>query len=154
MAAMTSKMLSVVTLLILVFIGLSNAIYLATMTKDGEIPLCTVDGLDGCGAVYTSPYSLLFGIPLSYLGVLYFAGMFAISLLLFFIPFHFFMRLSLLGAFFGIILSLYFVYVQVFIINALCAYCLFSAALTILIGGVVYAIQPPFFRVETLTQRH
>jgi uncharacterized membrane protein len=138
------------TLLILTFLGLSNAIYLGTMTHDGEIPVCSIGALNGCGAVYTSPYSLLFGIPLSYLGVAFFSGMFIITLLLLVLPLRPLFRLAFLGSLIGFLFSLYSFYLQVFVIDAFCIYCLFSDVVTILILGVVGALQPPLQKIKPI----
>lgn len=129
--------------LLLIFVGLTNALYLATVTASGETPICSIGVLNGCGVVFTSSYSLFFGIPLSLWGVVYFGGMFALMLLYGVVRYVFLARLLFLGGLVGALFSLYFEALQIFVIHALCAYCLLSAVVTIITFGVIYAFQPP-----------
>jgi uncharacterized membrane protein len=47
--------------------------------------LCPV--IDGCNAVVNSPYSRVFGVPMSYFGFMYYLYMFALAARLAFEPF-------------------------------------------------------------------
>jgi uncharacterized membrane protein len=90
--------------------------------------------LDGCNAVVNSPYSRVFGVPMSYFGFIYFLYMFALAVRLVFEPFAQSLRLrAILYAAMGAISSMYFIYLQLRFIRELCSYCLISAVVSVLL---------------------
>src|SRR5262249_53507228 len=58
------------SMLALAFIGIAVALYVAHGNYTGQSLWCPI--LDGCNAVVNSPYSRVFGVPMSYLGFVYF----------------------------------------------------------------------------------
>ncbi|MBI5230485.1 MAG: vitamin K epoxide reductase family protein [Candidatus Magasanikbacteria bacterium] len=116
---------------ILSLVGLVDSAYLAALHVRGIAPACTI--LKGCEQVATSPYSSFFGlVPIAFVGVAYYLAM------LFFTVFiwdrermHLF-KFFIGAATIGFIGSLYFLYLQVVVIRALCVYCLISGADTLL----------------------
>lgn len=114
------------------FIGLFDAFYLSAQKYLGTIPPCFIT--TGCDTVTRGPYSVLFGIPLAYLGLLYYIALFFLSVLYFNTD----KKLPTIKALnfisgFGFLFSIYLVYLQIFVIEALCIYCIISATTTTLI---------------------
>lgn len=112
-------------------LGLLNAAYL-TYTHYGPIPLkCTI--LSGCDVVAGSPYAQLFGIPLPVLGLLYYS----VALILFGIYRKIgSVRMAVALVLFtgsGLLFSLYLLYLELFVIHALCIYCLVSLVVSIIL---------------------
>lgn len=82
----------------------------------------------GCAAVIRSRYGRLLGIPNGILGVGYFLAVAAVPLLEPWLPGI--RPLALLATSVALILYLYLAYLQVFVLRALCNWCLMSAGLT------------------------
>jgi len=121
--------------LMLVFaaIGIADAFYDSYAIYNGQLLWCPPP-IDGCNTVANSPYARVFGVPLGYLGVIFYLYMFALAALLVFDPFSRGLRLgALLYATLGVSGSLYFMYIQITYIHAFCIYCLISAVLTLLL---------------------
>lgn len=116
----------------LVIVGLADSLYLAMTVLLAIAPVC--GSLHGCETVAASPYSRLFGVPLSYLGVLYYtAGALLGGFLFDSRPAR---SLSLWYGLIGAGLSTWFVYIQAALIGAYCIYCLLSAAVSFGFLGV------------------
>ncbi len=128
------SLISRVSILIFSFFGIADSVYLATHTTSGSLPSCSVGGaIDGCRVVAESSYSYLFGIPISMYGVVFYAVVFTVaSLSLFVLHAHVKKSLRFLSVI-GAAGSVVFILIQVFLIGALCIYCLTSAVLTFLI---------------------
>ncbi|MDO8492788.1 MAG: vitamin K epoxide reductase family protein [bacterium] len=97
---------------------------------------------DGCNTVAKSPYSNIFGIPLPLFGIIFYSLMF---LSVFFFAFRktvFLGGILLALGIVGFAFSLYFIFLQGFIIQAFCIYCLLSAfTSTVLLCSAIYAYQ-------------
>ncbi len=113
-----------IIILIVALLGFVDASYLAIKHFQGVIPPCSL--VSGCETVLNSSYSEILGIPVSLLGALYYlvilVGVFAYlesknTKLL---------KWSLLLTFFGFIFSLWFIYIQAFILKSYCIYCIGS----------------------------
>lgn len=120
-------------------IGFLDATYLSLERFHGIIPICKV--VSGCKTVLLSQYSTIGPIPLSELGMLYYLVVIVGAVL--FLDLKKIRILHLLAAFtlLGIFASGYFVYLQVFVIKALCIYCLASATTSLLLflnGWYIY----------------
>lgn len=112
-------------LLIVALLGFADATYLTVEHYKGDIPPCTI--VAGCETVLTSSYSVITGVPVSLLGAIFYfvmlVGIFSFieskktGLL----------KWALLLTIFGFLFTLWFTYVQAFIIGAFCLYCLGSA---------------------------
>lgn len=124
-------------LIIALVTGLIDALYLAYSYITANPVNCFL--FDGCGAVSASPYSKPFGIPLSYLGSLFYFGMLVIVTINLKYKIKLLSNLALLGALLAFASSLYFTYLQGFVIEAFCTYCLISAgATTIALCSILY----------------
>ncbi|TMJ05317.1 MAG: hypothetical protein E6H01_03105 [Bacillati bacterium ANGP1] len=90
----------------------------------------------GCATVIRSEYGRLLGIPNGALGVLYFSAVTATPLLeRWFVPDA--RSLMLIPTSVALILYLYLTYLQLFVLRALCNWCLMSAGLTLVIFGTL-----------------
>jgi uncharacterized membrane protein len=121
--------------LMLVFaaIGIADASYDSYAIYTGQLLWCPPP-IDGCNTVANSPYARVLGVPLGYLGVIFYLVMFALAALLLFDPFSRGLRLgALVYAALGVSGSIYFMYVQIAFIHAFCIYCLISAVLTLVL---------------------
>lgn len=130
MKATTINSILLFTLLVFSIIGITDAGYLTyEHYTQGDI-VCLIT--EGCDVVTTSEYSFIFGIPVSLLGLIYYAMFFIGLLWLILKPGTIVLNLlrSLVGV--GVLFSLWFVYVQIYLINAICFYCMVSATLTTL----------------------
>src|SRR5499427_4293280 len=79
------------SMLAIALIGIGAALYVAHGNYTGQPLWCPI--LDGCNAVVNSPYSRVFGVPMSYFGFIYFLYMFALAVRLMFEPFAWSLRL-------------------------------------------------------------
>lgn len=113
-------------------IGIADAVYVAHGSYTGAPLWCPI--IDGCNTVVNSPYSRVFGVPMSYFGFIYFLYMFALAALLAFDPFSRSLRFrAILYAAMGMFSSMYFMYLQLGFIREVCSYCLISAVTTLLL---------------------
>lgn len=115
----------ILALIILSFIGFLDAVYLTVAHYSGNALNCSV--LKGCDVVTTSKYSLIFGIPVALLGSFYYFIILILALLYLDTKNKSILSLILHITTIGFLMSVWFVYSQFFIIEALCQYCLLSA---------------------------
>ena len=127
-------------ILALALIGFADATYLTLEHFRGVIPPCSA--VFGCEKVLTSSYSIIAGIPVSLLGMIYYAivsiGIFLylekkINTKMTSVSDGVRLRLTLLFTTFGLLFSVWFIFTQAFILHAYCLYCLGSAVTSIII---------------------
>lgn len=116
---------------ILAILGFADATYLSFQHFTGQTPVCTL--VQGCEIVTTSAYSVIFGIPVAVFGVLYYFGIAAAILCYFTSKKEPVLRLVAWCSIAGLLASAWFVYLQLFVIHAICLYCIISAASSTLI---------------------
>src|SRR3989344_4188994 len=128
---MQHKQLAPSLLLALALIGISTTLYLPSSVYSGAAPACL---LEGCEKVLASEYSKTFGIPLSYLGLVYFIYLLGLAVLLLADPRSHGLRWgAVLYTGFGVLYFAHAVfYVQAVLIGAFCQYCIISAIVTLL----------------------
>ena len=127
-------------LLLLSFIGFIDATYLAAKFYLCEPVTCLL--FTGFDTVAQSPYATVMGIPISLPGALYYAAVFFLLVLYLDIRQNWIPRLLVSLTLLGFGVALYLTYLQVFIIKALCFYCLVSALdSTLLFGLSVWVIK-------------
>jgi len=137
------KRIAVVVILLLAFCGLADAAYLAQHVASGTPVICNIgQGLSNCNTVIQSQYSKLFGIPLADLGVFFYGVLFILAAVELVLSDRFLRRVLQLASLVGILASLYFVFLQSFVIHAFCEYCLTSAGITLLILFFASFIEP------------
>ncbi len=134
--------MGVALILILAFFGLADSIYLTQSKLSGTPLLCDINNFSGCNIVAGSQYSNIFGIPLAEFGVLFYSILFILAALEL-VLFDRLLRRVLQGlSLIGALASLYFVFVQLFLIGAFCIYCSVSAVITLLILILASFIEP------------
>lgn len=97
--------------------GLFISIYLSYVRLTAGEYLC---GISSCGIVNNSEYSTFLGIPVAYLGLIYYLGV----IILYKIEKPW---ILLMYSLFGVLFSGYLTYLEAFVIQAWCQWCVFSA---------------------------
>ncbi len=136
------KRIGVVLILVLAFFGLADSAYLTQHEIFGTPLLCNIQNLSGCNVVASSQYSHIFGIPLAEFGILFYSVIFVLAALEIVIFDQLLRRALQAISLVGVISSLYFTSVQVFVIGAFCIYCFASALTTLLIFIFATFIEP------------
>lgn len=118
-------------LLALALIGLGDALYLSYFQYLNLIPTCAIGG---CEQVLTSDYSKFFGVPWSYIGLVYYGYMLCLSALLVIDPNSRGLKIGALAyTGIGVLYSFWAIfYIQLTLIHALCQFCAISATTTLL----------------------
>ncbi len=115
-------------------VGFVAAYYIARQKARGEKLVCPLDA--NCEAVVHSDYSRLLGIPLEYLGLIYYGLTFLAHVLFLFFPvwsegvYPSILKLVSGGAF---LFSLYLIWVQFAKLKNWCFWCMVSSAATLVI---------------------
>lgn len=109
-------------------LGIADSVYL-TVHHYTAVPVpCSLTG--GCETVLTSAYAEVAGIPIAAFGALGYFVAFSLAILAAFgnraMWFVFGIQATIMAA-----VSLYLIYVQAFVLNAFCQFCLVSAATSI-----------------------
>lgn len=125
------------------FVGLLDSVYLTWQHYTGGVIPCNVT--HGCEIVTTSIYSSIVGIPVALLGALYYAAiLFGIFVA---IDSHDqkLLRLVFRATILGFLFSVWLVIAQIFLIEAICQWCLVSALTSTLLFLLSYLIAPRYF---------
>jgi uncharacterized membrane protein len=132
MGSQTTKWIAWVVVA-LALVGFFDATYLAAENYFGGTPPCFI--ATGCEEVTTSEYSKLFGVPVAIFGSIYYFLIFILGI--FFAEGRKRKHLSSIWILSGLgfLASVYFVYLQLFVIDAICTYCMISAITSTLIFG-------------------
>ena len=114
-------------LIVLASIGLLDAIYLTWIKLANQVAQCA--GIGDCEAVNSSPYSEIAGIPIALLGA---AAFLVMLLVLLFEEHNEILRengplLVVAISLVGVLYSVYLTYLEIFVIKAICPYCVLSA---------------------------
>jgi uncharacterized membrane protein len=119
--------------------GLADATYLTVQALTGETLGC--GGSPDCFKVLGSSYARVAGIPLASFGVVAYFSVFTFATFAVFgyARARIFLILTIAAMFLG---TLWLLYIQAFLLHAYCRYCLFSAATTFLLAGLVIALPP------------
>ncbi|PJA41102.1 hypothetical protein CO178_00930 [candidate division WWE3 bacterium CG_4_9_14_3_um_filter_34_6] len=115
--------MSLIKKLILLFclMGIAVSSYLLYGKLFGSEIIC---GISSCGTVNESKYSMLFDVPVSALGLLFYSGMAFVTIVKM-------DKLFLIGSIFGVLFSAYLSFIEAFVIHAWCQWCVLSAWITI-----------------------
>ena len=119
--------------------GLADAVYLTVQALTGETLMC--GGSPDCFRVLGSQYSRVAGMPVAAFGTLAYFCVFGFATFAAcgYARAKIFLMITVGAMFFA---TLWFLYVQAFLLHAYCRYCLFSAAITFLLSGLVIALPP------------
>jgi len=115
---------------LMALIGLFDAAYLALERVTGGTLVCPTGG--GCETVQSSAYSLLFGVPVAYIGLAGYAALLVAALLALNLDRIAGLPLAtvlLALASVALLAGIYFSYLQVAVIGAICFWCAVSALL-------------------------
>jgi len=104
-------------LFILFAISLLSSIILSVIPAP---PVCST----GCDVVQTSPYAFTFGIKNSYFGVGIFAALLLLTIFYAADKNRHVRRIIHSAIIVGSLIALYFIYLQVFVLNSYCTYCM------------------------------
>lgn len=118
-------------ILIVAFLGFLDSSFLTAEHYLGMTPPCFI--VQGCDVVTTSSYSKILGVPVSLLGALFYLSMLILGM--YFVDTQKSIALTLMhiGTTIGLCMSVWFVYVQAFILKSWCLYCLLSAGTSTLL---------------------
>lgn len=124
---------------ILALAGLADAVYLSVMHLTGQSAVCGESV--GCSQVLASRYAQIGPLPVALLGAL---GYFSVFTFATFAACGYpWARIWVAGAVALMFLAtLWFLYLQAFVLHAFCPYCLFSAAIIFLLAGLMVATTP------------
>ncbi|MBT4153099.1 MAG: vitamin K epoxide reductase family protein [Candidatus Magasanikbacteria bacterium] len=114
-----------IAILCVSLIGFSDASYLTFAHYSGEGPACSV--LEGCDEVTTSEYSTVLGIPVALGGAFFYLTMLLLSIMTLESKQHLPLKLAGYLSPAGFLASVWFVYLQLYVIEAICLYCMGSA---------------------------
>lgn len=127
---------------VLALAGILVAIY-DSVSRILRIPLFCPFAGNGCDIVQSSPYAVIFGIPLAFLGIVGFGAYIALAYAgMRSGPGNQWYLYALLALNLLTVCSMaYFAYLELAVIHAVCSLCMFSAALNLALGtAIVYAI--------------
>jgi uncharacterized membrane protein len=128
-----------IALLVCSVAGLGVSIYLTLAHYSKSVNLvCSNTGAINCEKVTTSPQSMVFGIPVAVLGLLFFVPMLVLSLPAIYQRID--TRIAVLRLAFSVVgmgFVLYLVYAELFIIHAICIWCSSVHVLTFIIFCLV-----------------
>src|SRR3990167_9515610 len=99
-------------------IGFIDAAYLTFEHFLGRVPPCSI--LHGCEKVTTSPYAEVFGIPLALFGAVYYFLLLVLVIAFFDLKNDKILKIATVITPVGFLASLYFIYIQLFVIKAIC----------------------------------
>lgn len=127
----------IVLILLASIIGFADAAYLTVKHYNGAGINCSL--IKGCDEVTTSKYSTLGNIPISLFGAVYYLIIFIAALAYLDAKKKFFLNCVVCLSVIGFLVSLGLIYLQVFVIKAICLYCMISAisSTTIFVTGLV-----------------
>ncbi len=117
-------------LFVIAALGFADAGYLTVEHYMNKIPPCSIGS---CQTVLTSVYATVFGVPVALGGVAYYLIFLVLLMIYLDTKREIFLRSALIFSIFGFLASLYFLYLQAFVIHAFCQYCLGSAATSTLL---------------------
>ncbi|MBD0325903.1 MAG: vitamin K epoxide reductase family protein [Pyrinomonadaceae bacterium] len=119
---------------ILALIGLADSVYLTIQHLKGYSVQCTITS--GCEEVLTSAYATIGGYPLAAFGAAAYFAAFSLATLALF-GYTIARKLLLYLVAVMLLVTLFLLYVQAFVLGKWCQYCLLSAAVTFCLTAIV-----------------
>lgn len=128
---------------VVALIGLADAIYLTIKHYTGEAVPCSI--VEGCEQVLTSQYAEIAGVPLAIFGAAAYFAAFSLAILT---AFGNRQTWTLFGVQVALMLifTVWLIYLQAFVIEAFCQFCLLSAAVTLGLFVIYLASKFPRYR--------
>lgn len=120
------------------FVGFLDSSYLSVLHYKNIIPPCSI--LGECEKVLTSRYAVIWGVPTALFGAFYYLVVVILSVLYFDTKRVRYIFAAMGTIAIGFVFTLWFLYLQAFVIKAFCEYCLLSAGITTTLFIVVAAL--------------
>ncbi|MBC7911576.1 MAG: vitamin K epoxide reductase family protein [Pyrinomonadaceae bacterium] len=119
---------------LLSLVGLGDSIYLTVKHLTGQSVRCTIS--TGCDAVLASAYASVGGFPLAAFGALAYFAVFSLATLALF-GYRGARMLLLIIVGLMTLMTLRLLYLQAFVLQAYCEFCLLSALITLSLAGLM-----------------
>ena len=131
-----------IAIIIIGLIGLMDSSYLTYAHYKAHPLSCfaKVEQVSSCQVVADSAYSTILGIPISLLGMFFYLVIITIGSISLKKDFTFILNLLLPFSAVAVLFSLRLTYLQVYIINYICYYCILSAILSCILLGISWRI--------------
>jgi dihydroorotate dehydrogenase subfamily 2 len=129
---MTKRTL-IYAILLFSILGIVDAGYLTREHYATTITPCSTHIFIDCGAVLKSEYAVVFGVPLAVLGLIYYSTTLLALLYLIVTKAKIGKYLLVMTSSVGLVVSLYLMYLQIFVIGSICLYCTGSAIISTLL---------------------
>lgn len=137
-------------LFILSFAGVLVAGYLTYDHYFNIEPVCHINrffpNYADCGKVLHSPYSVIFSIPLALIGEIYYFVFFFLTILVKVVKSDMLKLLLFIQSIGGFVASIYFVYLQIIVIGAICQYCMLSA----FISFTIFYLELRYLKIDRI----
>lgn len=123
----------VIAIAFFVFAGMIDTTYLSIKQLSGSAVVCNIYELNSCSTVLSSQYSILFGLPLSMWGLGYYFSLFVFIVTYAASREKKFFKILFGLSIFGFLFSMRLVYLQIYVLENLCFYCMLSALFSTMI---------------------
>lgn len=121
-------------IIILAILGIFDTSYLTAKHYLDQAVYCPVG--KSCETVLNSAYSTFYGIPIALFGALFYFAILIFALIFFQTNKKFFLKIIFTISAPALLFSIWLVYLQLFIIKAICFYCVLSAINVLIIFSV------------------
>lgn len=128
------------TFLAVAVLGFADASYLTAKHFSGTAIPCSLT--HGCEIVTTSVYATPLGIPVALLGTLYYLAVIGLTFVAIDARSQHFFRIATRLTLIGFLSSIWFVFVQVGILHAICQWCMISAVTSTILFVLGYIVTP------------
>jgi len=132
-----SSLIARIALPLLALIGFGDATYLTVEHFLNALPTCTITG---CETVLTSQYATIFGIPVALLGALYYLTILVLSVLYHQRRQRRIWQVLMILTTLGFLMTIRFVVLQLWVLDAICIYCMASAAASTLVWLITISL--------------
>lgn len=134
-------------LMMLSLVGVADASYITANHYTGLDLACSI--IKGCDVVLATKYAKIFGVPTSVYGIAYYATLFGLVYYYWMAGNKKALKLFSLVLWVGVIMTTYFIYLQLFVIHSICQYCMLSALTTIILLVIWSIYIRPILKNET-----
>ncbi|HMP67205.1 MAG TPA: vitamin K epoxide reductase family protein [Candidatus Paceibacterota bacterium] len=129
MSKKTSTLIFII--IALAIVGLADTSYLTTKHYSEASIVCNI--FDKCDIVTSSKYNNIAGVPISMIGVIYYLSIIFLVNLYLFLKKNLIIKIATSLSMIAFLFSVWLVYLQFFVLNAVCGYCMLSATVSTLI---------------------
>jgi uncharacterized membrane protein len=136
-------------ILIVSLLGFIDASYLTVQHYRGVVPPCSI--VNGCEKVLTSEYSTIFNIPVALIGAVFYFIILATIFAYLDTKNTKLLKPILILIFLGFVASLGFLFIQAFVLDSYCLYCLGSAITSTTLFIISFWIFSKYKATDTLS---